>query len=82
MNIVAILANGVGERFASNIPKQFHSINGKMVIEYVIEAALSSKKTDKIIIATDIKANRVYLSDICTPRYRYGRGWLNQKQNT
>ena len=43
MNIVAILANGIGKRFVSNIPKQFHKINGKMVIEYVIEAVLSSK---------------------------------------
>ncbi len=67
MNIIAILANGVGERFASNIPKQFHNINGKMVIEYVIDAALLSKKANKIIIATDIEANSVYLADICTP---------------
>lgn len=65
MNIVAILANGVGSRFGSNIPKQFHKVNGKMVIEYVIESVLASGKTDKIVIATNIEANSVYLSDIC-----------------
>lgn len=65
MNIVAILANGVGSRFKSNIPKQFHKVNGKMVIEYVIETICSSSKTDKIVIATNIEANSVYLADIC-----------------
>ena len=65
MNIVAILANGVGARFGSNIPKQFHKVNGKMVIEYVIETICDSSKTDKIVIATNIEANSVYLADIC-----------------
>ncbi len=66
MNIVAILANGVGERFGSNVPKQFHKVNGKMVIEYVIESILSSKSIDKMIIATNVEANSVYLADICS----------------
>ncbi len=65
MNIVAILANGVGQRFGSNIPKQFHKVNGKMVIEYVIESIVSSNTVDKIVIATNVEANSVYLSDIC-----------------
>lgn len=66
MNIVAILANGVGSRFKSNIPKQFHKVKGKMVIEYVIETICDSSKTDKIIIATNVEANSVYLADICS----------------
>lgn len=65
MNIVAILANGVGARFGSNIPKQFHKIKGKMVIEYVIDSILSSQKIDKLVIATNVEANSVYLDDIC-----------------
>lgn len=65
MNIVAVLANGVGSRFNSNIPKQFHKVNGKMVIEYVIDSIISSNRTDKILIATNIEANSVYLADIC-----------------
>ena len=65
MNIVAILANGVGARFGSNVPKQFHKVNGKMVIEYVIESILEGKKVDKIVIATNVEANSVYLADIC-----------------
>ena len=66
MNIVAILANGVGERFGSNVPKQFHKVKGKMVIEYVIESILSSEKLDKLVIATNVEANSVYLADICS----------------
>lgn len=66
MNIVAILANGVGERFGSNIPKQFHKVNGKMVIEYVISSILSSALVDKVVIATNVKANSVYLADVCS----------------
>ena len=65
MNIVAILANGVGTRFGSNVPKQFHKVNGKMVIEYVIESILQAKNMDKLVIATNIEANSVYLADIC-----------------
>ena len=65
MNIVAILANGTGQRFGSNIPKQFHKINGKMVIEYVIESIVSSKTIDKLVIATNVEANSVYLADVC-----------------
>lgn len=65
LNIVAVLANGIGSRFGSNVPKQFHKVNGKMVIEYVIESILKSKKNDKIVIATNIEANSVYLADIC-----------------
>lgn len=65
MNIVAILANGVGTRFGSNVPKQFHKVNGKMVIEYVIESILQAKNVDKIVIATNVEANSVYLADIC-----------------
>lgn len=68
MNIVAILANGVGERFGSNVPKQFHKVNGKMVIEYVIDSILSSKSIDKLVIATNVKANSVYLADICSAK--------------
>lgn len=65
MNTVAILANGVGARFGSNVPKQFHKVNGKMVIEYVIESILQAKSVDKIVIATNVEANSVYLADIC-----------------
>ena len=64
MNIVAILANGVGSRFQSNIPKQFHRIEGKMIIEYVLDAVLESKENNKIVIASNISQFEGFLSDI------------------
>ena len=64
MNIVAILANGIGARFGSNIPKQFHRINGKMVIEYVVESILEAKNLDRIVIVTNVEENRNYLTNL------------------
>ncbi|MCM1286164.1 MAG: 2-C-methyl-D-erythritol 4-phosphate cytidylyltransferase [Acetobacter sp.] len=64
MNIVVILANGIGARFGSNVPKQFHKINGKMVIEYVIDAILEAESVDKILVVTNIEANKSYLTAI------------------
>ena len=53
MNIALILSGGVGKRFVSDLPKQYNLINGKPVIDYVIEACLDSKKTDKVIVVCD-----------------------------
>lgn len=64
MNIVTILASGVGARFGSNVPKQFHRINNKMVIEYVIDAIAESDAVDKIIIVTNLSANQSYISEL------------------
>lgn len=61
MNIVTILASGVGSRFGSDVPKQFHKINGKMVIEYVVDAILEAKTVDKILIVTNLEENKRYL---------------------
>ncbi len=64
MNIVSILANGVGARFGSNIPKQFHRINGKMVIEYVVDSILEAKTVDRIVIVTNVEENKSYLTNL------------------
>lgn len=53
MNIVMIMAGGVGKRFGANLPKQYLKINDKPVIDYVIEAANKSKLTDKILVVMD-----------------------------
>ena len=64
MNVVVILASGVGSRFGSNVPKQFHKINGKMVIEYVVDAIFEAKTVDKILIVRNIEANKSYLTNL------------------
>ncbi len=55
MNVVMIMAGGVGNRFGSNIPKQYIRLNGKPIIDYVIENVQKSKSTDKILIVIDKK---------------------------
>lgn len=64
MNIVVILANGSGQRFGSKKPKQFHTIQGKMVIEHVLKSVSQSLKNDKIIIVTNNDNKELYLDRI------------------
>jgi len=51
MNAALILSGGSGQRFQSALPKQYHKILKKPVIEYVIEAVLSAESIDLIMIA-------------------------------
>ncbi len=53
MNIIIIMSGGVGNRFGANIPKQYCKLNGRPVIDYVIDAAKSSKVADKVIVVMD-----------------------------
>lgn len=52
MRIVCILANGVGNRFGSSLPKQYHLINGRPALEYTVVAALKSN-ADEVIVVTN-----------------------------
>lgn len=45
-----ILASGTGNRFGSNLPKQFTKIEGKTILEYSIEAFEKSDLIDKIVL--------------------------------
>ena len=55
MNISLILSGGSGNRFGGDLPKQYHSICGKPVIAYSIEAMKSSMSTDITIIVSGEK---------------------------
>lgn len=44
-----ILGSGIGQRFGADFPKQFMNLNGKMVIQYTIDALRESKVVDYII---------------------------------
>ena len=52
-NIIMITAGGIGQRFGAETPKQFQMINGKPVIEYVIDACKASKLVDEIVVVSD-----------------------------
>jgi 2-C-methyl-D-erythritol 4-phosphate cytidylyltransferase len=47
-----ILSAGVGTRFGDDIPKQYHEINGKQVISYVINNIKNSQRIDDFIIVS------------------------------
>ena len=49
-NIIMITAGGFGERFGSNVPKQYVEIDGRQVISYVIDACKQSKQADAILV--------------------------------
>ena len=51
-NIAIILAGGSGNRFGSNIPKQFLNLAGKYIIEYTIEQFEINDKIDEICIVS------------------------------
>ncbi len=53
MNFILIMSGGAGDRVGAYIPKQYHVVAGKPVIDYVIDACVSSEKADKIAIVMD-----------------------------
>ena len=50
MNTAIIVAAGSGERFRSEIPKQFLKLNGRPVIEWTIERIHAAPSIDSIIL--------------------------------
>lgn len=50
MNIVLMLAGGVGTRMGANIPKQFIKIKGKPIIAYTLEILEKNHKIDAVEI--------------------------------
>lgn len=48
--IGVVLSAGVGARFKNNLPKQYHILNGKAVISYVIDTLKASEKVDDILV--------------------------------
>ena len=51
MNAALILSGGVGARFGAAVPKQYTRIRRRMVIEYVIEAAMQAEAIDVVLVA-------------------------------
>lgn len=52
-NIAIILASGSGERFGSEIPKQFLKLNDKTILEHSLEAFETNPNIDEIILVTN-----------------------------
>ena len=56
-----LLAAGEGKRLKSNIPKPYHTINNKTLLEYSVNSFESFKEIKKIVIVYNKKHKR-YLS--------------------
>ncbi len=67
MQVVLILGGGIGKRYGTVLPKQYNLIDGKPVIDYVIEAALQARQTDRIVV-------------VCDPQYSNHSRYMNQGQ--
>ena len=50
MNCAIILASGNSTRFNSEIPKQFHKLNGRMLMDYPIQTFSECSEIDRLII--------------------------------
>lgn len=48
--IGVVLAAGLGLRFCSDKPKQFHNLAGRMIVEYPIEAYVAHSGIDEVIV--------------------------------
>ena len=48
-----LLAGGVGKRLGADIPKQYITVNGKLIIQYAFDTIIKSEKIDGIVIVID-----------------------------
>ena len=56
-NVIMIMSGGIGARFGADCPKQYNNMNGRPVIDYVVDACKRSIQVDEIIIV----ASEMYL---------------------
>ena len=52
MNVVAILAGGIGSRISAGIPKQFIEIAGKTLIEHTLDCFAEQPEIDEIMVVS------------------------------
>lgn len=50
-----LLMGGVGKRFGSNMPKQFHHLSGKPIYRVTLEAFLASNIFDEIVLSCHVE---------------------------
>lgn len=70
-NIAIILAGGSGTRFGADIPKQFLNVNGKMIIEYTIDAFHKNEDIDEIAVVCH--ADYIEMMNNCIAKNQYSK---------
>lgn len=63
-NVILVMSGGVGSRFGADCPKQYCLMDGRMVIDYVIDACRKTKNVDQLVIV----ASNSYV-DFCKERF-------------
>ena len=63
-NIILVMSGGTGSRFGADCPKQYCLMDGRMIIDYVMDACRKSRDVDEIVIV----ASEQYV-DFCQERY-------------
>ena len=51
-NIILVMSGGIGSRFGADCPKQYCLMDGRMIIDYVMDACRKSKAVDDIVIVS------------------------------
>ena len=54
-NLAIILSGGTGTRFDTKLPKQFHRLNDKYIIEISVNKFLETKLFQKIVVVSSLE---------------------------
>jgi 2-C-methyl-D-erythritol 4-phosphate cytidylyltransferase len=73
-NVAVILAGGDGRRMGSELPKQFHKVAGKAVIEHTVDAFHAHRLIDEISIVS----NPNYVQNV--EEFRLNNDWAKVKK--
>lgn len=68
MNIVVVIAGGVGSRMGANVPKQFIKVKGKHVLAYTLE----SFQNNNLIDAIEVVCIDGWKNDVWEYKTKYG----------
>ncbi|HBA50318.1 MAG TPA: 2-C-methyl-D-erythritol 4-phosphate cytidylyltransferase, partial [Lachnospiraceae bacterium] len=63
MNTALLLAGGTGSRLSAEVPKQYLSIRGRMLITYALEPLLESRFIDTVVIVAEQRWMEPILQD-------------------
>ena len=63
MNAAILLSGGIGSRMQSDVPKQYISVGGRMLISYALAALMESPFIDRTLIVAEEGWRKAILSD-------------------
>lgn len=53
MNVALVLSGGIGSRINSEVPKQYVTVNGKMIVIYTLQALCAHEMIDAVHVVAD-----------------------------